>query len=461
MQPEAYTKKLKIPDEAGEVLNNLKAAGYEAFVVGGCVRDTLLGKKPKDWDICCNAAPERVIELFGEKNTIPTGLQHGTVSVKGKSDIFEVTTFRSDGNYSDGRHPDKVNFVGSIEEDLARRDFTINAMAFSEETGLVDPFGGLEDCANRVIRAVGNPDMRFQEDALRMLRAMRFSAQLGFTIEQNTLLAIGRNVQRLTKISKERIGAEILKTVKAPYATHGILQDGGKLISFVIPELAACQKCEQKNQYHYLNVFDHIMAALSNTTAQEQVFPKEWTDDYVCMALLLHDIGKPLVKTTDEDGHDHFYGHASVSGELAEQVLKRLRYSNEFTKSVKELIDAHGTVFTPSRSCVKRLLNKYGVVQLRRLLKIRECDNKAHTLAARPRFVENTIPFSELLEQVLLENEAFTLKDLAINGNDLKKIGISPGPEMGKVLNFLLESVLDGTENDKDTLVSLAKLAAG
>lgn len=446
------TYTIQIPAAAASLLHTLQKAGYEAYVVGGCIRDSILDRPVHDWDISTNATPQEVIAVFGEENTIPTGLQHGTVTVKKDGDLYEVTTFRADGEYTDGRHPDTVVFLNTIEEDLARRDFTINAMAYNESRGLVDPFGGCRDCQGQLIRAVGNPDDRFTEDALRILRAIRFSATLGFSIEADTKKAMSRHLDKLQNISKERIGSELYKTVTAPCAALALQTDNGAVIRYICPELDACYGCEQNNRYHYLDVYNHTMMALANAECYHR-FPDEWADGYVRMALLLHDIGKPESKTTDENGYDHFYGHAEISAQKAEEVLRRFRYSNSFIDTVVSLIRAHDVEFTPTKPCARRMLNKFGVEQLHRLLKLRECDNRAHTLDAWAKFENKTVPFATVLQQVLDEESAFSLKDLAVNGHDLIAAGYKPGPQMGKLLNSLLDAVI--TEQCKNDPVDL------
>lgn len=447
----------QISDSAKEILDCLNASKFQAYIVGGCVRDSLMGKAPHDWDICTDAFPEDVIRIFGEENTIPTGIQHGTVTVKTPAGMCEVTTFRMDGEYLDKRRPESVSFVRELREDLARRDFAINAMAYNPKEGLIDLFGGKEDLENKVIRAVGGPRKRFQEDALRILRAVRFSAKLGFAIEPDTYEAMGREISGLSKIAHERIGSEILQIVTAPYAKQALEAHNGMVIRYVIPELEMCYGVEQNNRYHHEDVFYHILSALGNAETCHQ-FPDEWADPCVRMALLLHDIGKPDAKATDENGFDHFYGHAKISAEKAKKVLSRLRCGNEFLNTVVELIANHDAEFVPTKPCARRFLNKLGVVQLHRLLKLRECDNRAHTSAAWVKFNNQTVPFAEVLQQVLDEESAFKLKDLAINGKDLIAAGYKPGKDMGRVLDALLEEVInEQIQNDKATLLHRAK----
>lgn len=454
---------IHLPEDVHEILLLLEQQGYEAYVVGGCVRDSLLGVEPKDWDICTNATPDQIVSLFGEENTIPTGIKHGTVTVKHNGNLFEVTTYRVDGKYSDSRHPDSVQFTANLNEDLVRRDFTINAMAYNPKSGIVDPYGGqwsLQiDC---LIEAVGIKDSRFKEDPLRILRAIRFSATLGFPIETETYVAMINNLSCLDKISMERIGSEVMKIVSAPYAHEAICQnDNGKIFRYIIPELDQELACSQNNKYHYTDVFHHTMDALKNASTQH-VFPDEWADEYVKMALLLHDVGKPASKTTDDDGHDHFYGHAKFSAKIAEQILRRLRYSNQFIDTVVELIANHDVEFVPTKPCARRLLNRLGVDQVHHLLKLRECDNRAHTHNAFAKFKNMTIPFSKILEEVIQDEGSLKVKDLAIDGMDIINMGCKSGPMIGAALKHLLNEVIkERVQNNKEDLVKECKCFLG
>lgn len=449
---------IKLPEKVVSVLHELQAQNHQAFVVGGCVRDSLRGETPHDWDICTDALPEEVIRIFGRENTIPTGLRHGTVTVKMGGEMFEVTTFRTDGEYRDGRHPETVVFIGDIEGDLERRDFTINAMAYNPSEGLIDPFGGEFDLTHGFIRAVGYPVKRFQEDALRILRALRFEARMeNFTIDGDTYAAMVETLDDLNKISAERIGSEIYQIVCAPFAAKTLGAFKGIVIRHVIPELDACFGVEQRNKYHHEDVFSHIIHTVQNAETCHE-FPDEWADQYVRMALLLHDIGKPASKTTDEFGYDHFYAHAKISAEMAEKVLRRLRYSNKFVDTVVELIAHHDVEFVPTKPCARRLLNKLGVEQLHRLLKMRECDNRAHAPAAWVKFNNQTIPFAKVLQEVLDEEARFSIKHLAINGRDLINAGHKPGPQMGNVLETLCDEVInERILNEKEALLVRAE----
>lgn len=452
--------KINIPAGAAEILTRLQGNGEKAYVVGGCVRDSLLGKAPHDWDICTSALPDEAKKALAGYKIVDTGLKHGTVTVVTEAgEPYEVTTFRVDGQYTDGRRPDSVSFVKSIEEDLARRDFTINAMAWNETAGLVDPFGGQKDLlAFGVLRCVGDPVKRFTEDALRILRAVRFSAQLGFWIHPETSAAMRQEMGRLDMISAERIGSEFKKIVCAPYTTYAICESK-PILCKIIPELAPLIGCEQNNKYHKAYVFGHTMEALHNAETCDR-FPKEWADEYVRIALFFHDFGKPASKTTDEAGYDHFYGHAPVSAEIAEQVMRRLRFSNQEIETITELIANHDVEFSPTKACARRMLNKFGYDQLKRLLKIRECDNRSHAEAAYQRFEERAVPFAAMLDEVLAEQSAFSLKDLAISGKDIVALGVKPGPIVGELLTEALDAVVEEVvPNEKGALVAFVRRA--
>lgn len=445
----------KIPASVIEVLDRIEEAGHEAYIVGGCVRDMLLGKEPKDWDICTSALPQEVVQIFGQERVHPTGLKHGTVTVVLEEGTgYEVTTYRVDGAYGDGRHPDSVTFTKKIENDLARRDFTINAMAYNPKTGLKDPFFGKTALTNRLICCVGDPVARFEEDSLRILRGLRFSSQLGFAIEDNTRNAMYHVMNNMKALSNERIGKEVYGIVTGCYAAD-VIEENKALFFAVVPLLQAIDGCAQNNQYHCGTVFDHTMNAMRNAYTCHE-FPDEWADEYVKFSLLFHDIGKPVSKMTDALGHDHFYGHPARSAELTTNALIQLRYSNKFRETVVELVENHAVEFTPSKNCARRLLNKFGEEQVKRLLKLRECDNRAHSHLAYPRF-EKSLGFRKCLNEVIAENSAFSLKQLAVNGKDLMANGFEPGPEMGAILKKLLNEVMEGCPNEKDVLLQKAK----
>lgn len=448
-------EKIFLPAGAQLILEKLHRQGEKAYVVGGCVRDSLMGSDPHDWDICTSAQPGQVKEILKGYRVLDTGLRHGTVTVLDENgEPYEVTTFRTEAGYTDGRHPDSVQFVRSISEDLSRRDFTMNAMAYNDQEGVVDPFGGREDLQKGLIRCVGAPDTRFSEDALRILRAVRFSAQFGFCIEPSTAAAMCRQKGRLEHVSDERIGAEFKKIVCAPYAADAI-GAGREIICEIIPELTPLIECGQNSKYHYEDVFCHTLSALKNAESCER-FPKAWADDLMRIALFFHDFGKPSVKTTGEDGFDHFYAHGPASAKIAETVMRRLKFSNAEIETVTQLVAHHDMVFAPNRACARRMLNKFGYDQLKRLLKLHECDSRAHTPLAHREFEEKTVPFAARVGEVLEEQSAFALKDLAIDGRDILALGVKPGPLVGQLLAGALNAVLEETvENRKEPLLQL------
>lgn len=446
------------PQSVRRILARLAAQGAQGYVVGGCVRDSLLGVSPHDWDICTDAPPERVREILGGSwRLLDTGLKHGTVTVLDEAgDRFELTTFRVEGGYSDGRRPDEVHFVSQIEDDLSRRDFTVNAMAYNESRGLVDPFGGRADLARGLLRCVGCPDERFGEDALRILRAVRFAAKLGFEIDPATREAMQKNAPRLKAVSAERIGAELRGILCAPFAVQAV-RGSREVLCEVIPELVPMIGCSQNNRYHRADVFGHTMLALENVGRCAE-FPSAWADDPLRIALFFHDFGKPSSKTTDPAGHDHFYGHPAVSAAMTEEILRRLRFSGAEIETVTALVRAHDIEFTPTKAHVRRLLGRFGLEQLHRLLKLRECDNGAHSALARQRFEETALPFAALIDEVLAEQSAFSLRDLAVSGSDLLKLGLRPGPQVGQLLNALLDDVVEERlPNEKDALLQRAQ----
>lgn len=337
--------------------------------MGGCVRDFILEKEPHDWDICTDALPEQVMQIFGEKNVIPTGIKHGTVTVLIGNDNYEVTTYRIDGMYSDGRRPDNVEFTQNLIEDLSRRDFSINAMAYNDKIGLIDPFDGISDIKNRRICCVGDPGKRFGEDYLRILRAIRFSSTFGFIIDKHTRMVAAINAPNLRMLANERVGAEIRRILCGRYAAD-VIDENKTSIAWVIPEIIDMVGCEQNNLYHVEDVFQHTLSAMRNMSTSN-IFPAEWVDDYVRCALFFHDIGKPKSKSTDENGCDHFYHHAAKSAEITYDILTRLRFNSKDRDIIVELVKNHDMELVATKACARRMLNKFGVDQLHRLLKIR------------------------------------------------------------------------------------------
>lgn len=442
--------KITIPRGAKAIVQGLRYEHHDAYVVGGCVRDSLLGVEPKDWDICTSATPEEMKEYFNRISvkTIDTGLKHGTITVDmeqcGK---FEVTTFRIDGNYSDNRHPDSVQFVDSIVQDLSRRDFTINAMAFNPG-GLVDPFHGRDDLENGIIRCVGNPDDRFKEDALRILRAMRFSSTYGFTIDEATSQSIHKNKELLLNIAAERIQAELCRMLCGKGILN-VLLEYSNVIATIIPEMEPCIGFDQNNRFHEYTVYDHIAHAVANYTG---------IDTVVNVSLLLHDIGKPCCYTVDEKG-GHFYGHGVSSHDITEKVLTKLRFDNKTKSDILELVLYHDAVIEPTPKTVRRWLNKIGERQFSRLLDIRMADILAHKKGTQESRIERCNALRTLANEIIEQEQCFKIKDLMIDGYDVMEIlGVPEGKEVGLVLSEILKLVIDEElENDRTALIGYIK----
>lgn len=428
------------------VLSKLSAAGYDAYVVGGAVRDSVMGKIPHDYDIATSALPQQVKEVF--KHTIDTGLAHGTVTVVENGVGYEVTTYRCEEGFSDSRHPDRVSFVDNIIEDLRRRDFTINAMCYKPGEGIGDYFGGLSDIASRLVRSVGNPVQRFCEDALRMLRAVRFAAVLGFEIEEETAAAIKKCAALIKKVSAERILGEMNKILLSDNPMYiGKMRELG-LLRYILPELEVCFDTPQRNKYHIYNVGEHILHA---TAASEKNLTLRW-------AALLHDIGKPSCMSTDANGVIHFYGHHKDSVMLAADVLRRLRMDNDTSRDILALIESHDVRIEPTPPAVKRMLAKLGDKLFLQLLNLQTADN----LAKNEDYIEEKLrkldEVRAVYENVLAEGQPYLLSDLVINGRDLIKLGFKAGREIGDTLKLLLGEVVISPElNNREYLLRRAK----
>ena len=435
--------KIRVPKGARAIVMALRYDHHEAYVVGGCVRDSLLGIEPKDWDICTSAVPSQILYSFRDKRVIETGIKHGTVTIVMDDGQYEVTTFRVDGDYSDNRHPDSVKFVESIYEDLSRRDFTINAMAYNS-AGLIDPFHGREDLERGVISCVGDPDARFEEDALRILRAMRFASVYGFTIDEKTSRSIHKNKDRLLNIAAERIQTELCKMLCGKGILN-ILLEYSDVMATIIPELKPCIGFDQNNKFHEYTVYDHIAHEVANYNG---------TDIAVKVALLLHDIGKPCCYTEDYNG-GHFYGHGTFSHDLAETALSRLRFDNKTKHDVLELVLHHDAIIEPTPKTVRRWLNKVGEEQFMRLLDIRMADILAHRKDTQESRVEKCISIGVLASEIIEQNQCFKMKDLAINGHDIMTLrGVKEGKEVGCILNEVLDAVISGElKNDRAELI--------
>ena len=440
--------KIKIPSGANEIIHTLQDKGYEAYLVGGCVRDSILKRPIHDYDITTSATPYEVLEIFKGKRIIETGLQHGTITIVIDGEPYEVTTYRIDGDYSDSRRPDKVTFTKSLEEDLKRRDFTINAMAYNDEVGLVDPFNGMEDIKYHKIQCVGKPEDRFDEDALRILRAIRFASQLGFVLEPDTDWNISKMYKNLENISIERINSEFCKiAASSDFCVQMVLYH--EVFSLFIPEIKDMLGFQQNNPYHMYDVWNHTVRAIEYCES----------DDLVTrLAVFFHDIGKPHCYQDGEDGIRHFKGHGRVSADMTDKIMKRLRFDNDTREKVVELVYYHDATFEVGKKYIKRWLNKIGEEQFRRLLNVRRADIKAQADMAQETRLQKIDNIEYILEEVLQDNECFSLKNLAVNGKDLITIGYKPGKEIGKVLNNLLDSVISGEYiNEKEKLLEIAE----
>lgn len=438
---------IQLPEKVKFIIDTIMEAGYEAYAVGGCIRDSILLRKPSDWDITTSASPYQVKELF--RRTLDTGIKHGTVTVMLDKEGFEVTTYRIDGEYEDGRHPKEVTFTRNLTEDLKRRDFTINAMAYNEKDGLVDIFGGLEDIRCKMIRCVGDPVERFSEDALRMMRAVRFSAQLGYRIEEETSNAIRVLAPDLKKISAERIQTELVKLLTSPHPDYLRMAYETGITKVVLPEFDLCMITEQKNPHHCYTVGEHTLVAMQAVRA----------DKVLRLAMLFHDMGKPLCVTTDEEGIDHFHGHPSVSEEIAGNVLHRLKFDNDTIYMVKKLVKYHDQYIEPQPKNVRRAIRKMGEDVFPLLLEVKEADVQAQSDFLREKKEKNLKDVRDVYQRILEEKQCVSLKTLAINGKDLiDQTGMKPGKELGEVLNELLDLVTeDPARNTREYLLKAAK----
>ena len=440
---------ITMPQKVKRIIETLKEAGYEAYVVGGCVRDSILDRNPDDWDITTSALPMQVKALFPV--TIDTGLKHGTVTVLMDKETFEVTTYRLDGEYEDGRHPKEVTFTPSLEEDLKRRDFTINAMAYNDDAGLVDLFDGMGDIKRKVIRAVGEPDKRFEEDALRVMRAVRFSAQLGYDIEEGTSEAIKRHAENLKKISVERIQVELTKLLTSAHPDYILKAYELGITKEFLPEFDKAMATPQNNPHHCFNVGEHTIETLKNVRA----------DRILRLTMLLHDLSKPETKTTDEEGIDHFYGHQQKGAKAASEILRRLRFDNDTIKNVSRLVEFHdyGLNVVPTAAIVRRAINKIGEDLFPLFLEVRRADILGQSMYQREEKEKLLTSWITIYDRIIEEGQCVSLKTLAIDGKEV--LALYPdikGPMIGKVLSELLDKVLeDPTSNNRDSLIEMLK----
>lgn len=438
---------IHIPTGARKIIARLEQHGYEAYIVGGCVRDSLMGKRPSDWDICTSARAEEMMALFEDKRVIPTGIQHGTLTILAEDGAYEVTTFRIDGEYLDHRHPKNVAFTRELAEDLSRRDFTINAMAWHPERGLIDLFGGVEDLRDRLVRAVGDPVQRFNEDGLRMLRMVRFATVLDFDYDPATYDAVRKQGHLLQYISKERIQVELNKILLAAHPARG-LEDLYTLgmYPYIIPLMCHTVGFAQRGGHHFLDVFEHSLLAVG-VIAPELVLR---------LTMLLHDIGKPFVWDSSESlSYDRFDDHAAVSAKLAGKILRDLKYDNATRKDVVELIAHHNDILLPDPVNVRRALARLGEVQTRRLVQVKVADLIAHDLAGeREKILALFAEISDVIDEVVARGDCTSVKALAIGGQDMMALGLS-GRAIGQMLNAALELVLEKPEmNTRETLLN-------
>lgn len=436
----------KVPSGARKLLEKLNGRGHEAYLVGGCVRDILMGRNPKDWDITTSATPGELKELLSKYKLVETGIKHGTVTVFDKGNSYEITTYRIDGEYTDKRRPDSVEFTSSLSEDLKRRDFTINAMAMDLSGNIIDEHGGHEDIEKIFLRCVGNPMERFNEDALRILRAMRFQSELGFHANCETEKAIIKLRWSLLDVSVERIRIEFEKLLNGQDVKR-VLRDYREVVAVFIPEIRESFDFDQCNPYHVYDVYEHIISAVSLIENKEKYR----------MAAFLHDIAKPKCFVMDK-GWGHFYHHETKGAEIAEEILKRLKYDNESIEDIKFVIKAHGTVFSSTEKYARHKLNHFGEKRLRMLIAL----EKADVMSQNPNVVDerltNIEEFEKTVDKVIEEKLCFSLKDLKIDGNKLLKIGYEKGAGIGKELDLLLELVIENKlENEHEELMKKAK----
>lgn len=449
--------KILMPEKVKHIIEMLNQHGFEAYVVGGCVRDMVLDREPEDWDITTSATPFEVKKIF--RRTVDTGIQHGTVTILLDKDHYEVTTYRLDGAYEDNRHPKEVTFTANLTEDLRRRDFTINAMAYNEQEGFVDQFGGMEDLKNGLIRCVGSAEERFNEDALRILRAVRFSAQLGFTIEPQTKKAVQEKVELLQNISAERIRVELTKLLISnhPDRLYFLYESG--ITRMILPEFDKAMTTEQLNVHHIYSVGEHTIRAVEavaglledNKFSQKERSILRWT-------MLLHDIEKPSTITVGKDGQNHFYGHQEKGAITAKKILKRLKFDNDTLNTVVHLIRWHDYRFVLTSTGMRKAASKIGKEYMELLFEVNRADTSAKNPERTAEKYEKLQAARKIYKEILDKDECVNLKDLNINGKDLIAEGFQPGPGLGNILNQLLAEVIEEPEmNQKETLLSMAK----
>lgn len=436
-----------LPKNVKLIIDILNKNNFEAFIVGGCVRDSIIGLTPHDWDICTNAKPEEIKKCFEFFNTFDSGIKHGTISIVIDGEVYEVTTYRIDGTYSDNRRPDSVTFTSDIAKDLARRDFTINAMAYNEQCGLIDPYSGRNDLLDKIIRCVGNPDFRFNEDALRIIRALRFASVYDFVIENETSKSICKNADLLKNIAVERISVEFNKLLCGNGAEE-ILNNYRDVIAVFIPEIKPMFDYSQHTKHHNRDLWRHTTYSVKSIDKMP----------LLRMSMLLHDIGKPKACKRDEDGTCHFKGHPKYSAEMAEIILRRLKYPTDFIETCVTLIKYHDVRFSGSKRQLRHVMSAIGDKNVELLLKIQRADIMAQSDYKHKEKLEKLNLACEVYEKILADKDCFTLKQLKINGNDIKKLGVTEGVKIGKILKMLLSLVIeDKLENKKSALLNKAE----
>lgn len=437
---------MRLPEMIQNILSRLQEEGFSAFAVGGCVRDTLLGKEPKDWDLCTSATPVEMKQVFSDEHVVETGLKHGTLTLVINHIPYEITTYRTEGSYTDHRHPDCVFFVDRVEDDLARRDFTINAMACGKDGIVLDPFDGKNDLNHRLIRCVGEPEKRFEEDALRILRALRFASVLDFSIHPDTDQAIRTMYPTMGQVAGERVRAELLKLLCGA-GSGRILREYTDVITFLVPCLKPEVGFDQNNPHHRYTVWEHTIRAVENIPP----------DPDLRMTMLLHDCGKPFTRTTDIRGIGHYKGHQDYSAKLAEEALDLLRFDRVSRERIIKLVKAHDVILSTEKRILLKRLHQYGERDIRALFLI-HCADRIATGTRNPEHAkEHCQELNDALDALLAEDPCFTLKDLKVNGQDMMLLGFR-NREIGDELNWLLEMVMDGRiENTREELIKAAK----
>ena len=438
--------RITMPDKAEFIINRLYDNGFECFAVGGCVRDSIIGRDVSDWDFTTNATPDEIERCFSDFTTIDIGKRFGTICVVIDKENFEITTYRTESGYEDSRHPDSINFSKKLTDDLSRRDFTVNALAYNDKVGLIDEYNGLADLNYGIIRAIGNPDERFTEDALRILRALRFSSVLGFAIEQNTAQSILKNKDSLSLVSGERIIKELSKLLCGKDVDL-ILRRYKDVLAVIIPEISVMFNFDQNSLHHNKDLWRHTVSAVKNTQ----------NDEILRTTMLLHDLGKPMTVSTDAKGHSHFHNHPKLSAAMATTILKRLHYPSAFISTVVTLIEYHDVRLTPDSPTVKRCMRDIGVENTARLLSIQRADILAQSMYKREEKLSTLDKVVEEFERIKKTNECYCLSMLDINGKDIIHLGVTIGEQIGNILKILLDEVIDSKlPNDKNSLLIYA-----